>query len=638
MTGPFPCPNPPSPCETSPNPVTGFSSEAADSTTFIGLAWNGNPPPLNKPFNLVPCEAIAESQVSQADADRIAQNAAVACSSPCTQPFQNTAQTASGQCPDGSAYSLTIPAGQYTAANQVLADRLAFTAAAQTLRGHSICLGSLAPSTVCRGEFYFGQISVVTTDGPAITQLVAGELPEGLSLQLEADRVVIQGTAAAFGTAAFTLISTSAVGVVTSKTYSVSVAGIVTSSPLSDGTQGDAYTTQLQAVIPPGATSVWSVVSGALPDGLVLDGVTGDISGTPAGTGTSNFTIAVTTSGNSCSKEFSLHIASSGPPPVACIADTGLTFNVEPGGTPDSIIVNTKTAAVRRMVVIDSSTGKAIFINTATNAVIASPAIGAQAVTGVAGSMGDLFCFATSVQRFYIVVFGGGVFSIDILDQNGTVTGNIPSGSYTFAQNLVYSPDQDKLYTIAFNGGSGTQHLLEIDPHTNAITNDVDTGSGAFGVVGYYKNNLIVTYPGSSMENYSLPGIAHTAGTGFFQADGEFDYDPDSNRIFVCQKNFADNPMVSINPATMAVDKTYSPVTNMDEKFFVKYNPVTKAIIACSLSGQITVIDPATQTIVCETATAVGGGSSGGFEIDYSSGEDYLFNADWVNNPIYVFD
>lgn len=94
MAGPFPCPNPPSTCDTNPNPVTGFSSEAQDSTTFIGIAWNGNPPPLNKPFNLVPCEAIAESQVSQADADRIAQNTAVVCASQCAGSFSNTAQTA----------------------------------------------------------------------------------------------------------------------------------------------------------------------------------------------------------------------------------------------------------------------------------------------------------------------------------------------------------------------------------------------------------------------------------------------------------------------------------------------------------------------------------------------------------------
>ncbi len=316
--GPFPCPYPPSPCETSPNPVTGFSSEAEDSTTFIGLAWNGTLPPLNKPFNLVPCEAIAESQVSQADADRLAQNAAVACASPCTQPFQNSAQTASDQCPDGSSYSLTIPAGQYTAENQVLADRLAFTAAVAALRGHSICLGSIAPISVCIGEFYFGQISVVSTDNPVVMEM-SGELPDGLSLRIESDRVVIEGTPTSFGTSTFAITATSSIGVVTSKTYQVTISGIVTGSPLPDGKTGESYAAQMQAVLLPGVTPAWSIISGALPDGLALDSATGVISGTPTSSGDSTFTVGVTAGGVTCEKQFTLHTASAAPPEVILV-------------------------------------------------------------------------------------------------------------------------------------------------------------------------------------------------------------------------------------------------------------------------------------------------------------------------------
>ena len=221
--GPFPCPNPPSPCDTNPNPVTAFSSEAVDSTTYIGLAWNGNPPPLNKPFNLVPCEAIAESQVSQSDADRIAQNASVLCAGSCTQPFQNSAQTVAGQCADGNTYSFTVPAGQYTAENQVLADRKALNAAVNALRGHSICLGDLTPASAQSGHFYMGIIPVTNSDFPASIVLFSGELLNGLTLALESDRAVVQGTPLAIGVETFTLQATSATGVVTQKTFTLFV-------------------------------------------------------------------------------------------------------------------------------------------------------------------------------------------------------------------------------------------------------------------------------------------------------------------------------------------------------------------------------------------------------------------------------
>lgn len=305
MDAPFPCPNPPSTCDVNSNPVTAFSSEAKDSTTFIGLAWNGTPPPLNKPFNLVPCEAIAESQVSQADADRLARNAAVACGSPCLQTFQNTAQTATGQCSDGSVYSLTIPAGQYSAENQVLADRLAFTAAVAGLRGHSVCLGSLAPVTACRGGFYFGQISAVTTDGP-VTMQVSGELPDGLSVTLESDRVVLQGTPTTFGTSMFSVTAKSAVGVVTSKTYQITIVGILTTSPLPDAFFGTAYSTAITFVNPSGLAVAWSVLSGSLPNGLTLNTTTGVISGIPTASGTFHFTIAATAGGATCTQAFTL--------------------------------------------------------------------------------------------------------------------------------------------------------------------------------------------------------------------------------------------------------------------------------------------------------------------------------------------
>jgi hypothetical protein len=66
---------------------------------------------------------------------------------------------------------------------------------------------------------------------------------------------------------------------------------ILTSSLVS-GTTGSTYSQTLQAS---GGTTpyIWSIVSGALPSGLSLNGSTGAISGTPTTAGTSNFTVQV---------------------------------------------------------------------------------------------------------------------------------------------------------------------------------------------------------------------------------------------------------------------------------------------------------------------------------------------------------
>jgi len=303
MSGPFPCDNTPSQCETNPNPQTSFSSESKDSTTFIGLTWNGKLPALNRPFNVFPCEAITQSQVSQEDADRLANNAVVSCSNPCAPTFSNSAQTASGTCNDGTSYFLTIPAGQYVAESQVQADRNAFTAASKAIIGHSICLGSLVPSGCCRNTFYFGIISILKTDPTVTVELVSGSLPAGLTMVMESDRVVIEGTPSEFGTSHFTLTASGSSGVFTTKTYSITIIGITTSGALSSGFLSTPYSAVIMA-----ASVDLFIQSGSLPPGLSLNPSTGIISGTPTASGNYTFTVAQTSGGITCQSICSINI------------------------------------------------------------------------------------------------------------------------------------------------------------------------------------------------------------------------------------------------------------------------------------------------------------------------------------------
>ncbi len=85
-----------------------------------------------------------------------------------------------------------------------------------------------------------------------------------------------------------------------------------TSLPDGDGTVGTPYSQALNATggTPPYS---WSVISGSLPAGLVLDEMSGEISGTPSEMGTANFTVQVTgDAANAATQSLSLTILDAG--------------------------------------------------------------------------------------------------------------------------------------------------------------------------------------------------------------------------------------------------------------------------------------------------------------------------------------
>jgi hypothetical protein len=128
--------------------------------------------------------------------------------------------------------------------------------------------------------------------------VIAGSLPAGLSLNSSTGE--ISGTPTAYGTSNFTVEVTDSQGSPDSDTQALSIYVapedlVITTTSLPDGTEGVAYSETLAAT--GGVTPyTWAVISGSLPAGLSLNSGTGEISGTPTSSGTSNFTVEVTDS------------------------------------------------------------------------------------------------------------------------------------------------------------------------------------------------------------------------------------------------------------------------------------------------------------------------------------------------------
>jgi hypothetical protein len=150
-------------------------------------------------------------------------------------------------------------------------------------------IGTYQPAYV--GQSYFQSISAVGGSFPYTWTISSGSLPPGLSF----GGGQIFGTPTQLGTYNFVVQvkdSTSPPYVVTAPVvFSVTPVPLsVLGSPASPAPVNVIYHSQIPATggTPPYS---WSISSGQLPPGLVLDSATGDLDGTPTQTGTYNFVV-----------------------------------------------------------------------------------------------------------------------------------------------------------------------------------------------------------------------------------------------------------------------------------------------------------------------------------------------------------
>jgi hypothetical protein len=176
---------------------------------------------------------------------------------------------------------------------------------------------------------------------------------------------VISGTPTATGTINFTVQVTDSASSVAIKALSITVVGppSVTTASLANASQNTPYNAAVAAT---GGTPsyTWSITVGSLPTGLTLNVNTGAITGTPTGTGTSNFTVQVSDA-NAQTGIKALSVTVLVPPTITtasfptaeenvayntAVAATGgtpaYTWSITVGSLPAGLTLNVNTGAI----------------------------------------------------------------------------------------------------------------------------------------------------------------------------------------------------------------------------------------------------------------------------------------------------
>jgi hypothetical protein len=173
------------------------------------------------------------------------------------------------------------------------------------------------------GDPYSANISATGGSAPYSWSIVAGALPGGLSLGTSTtDTVAISGTPSAAGSFNFTVRVEEAGSAFDEQQLTLVIDALpatvsIDTASLPGGTVGQSYSATVDAS-GGGSPYSWSIVSGALPDGLTLGASTGSsvaISGTPTQTGQSTFTLRVQEAGGaSDERQYTITVADAPAP------------------------------------------------------------------------------------------------------------------------------------------------------------------------------------------------------------------------------------------------------------------------------------------------------------------------------------
>ena len=220
------------------------------------------------------------------------------------------------------------------------------TSSSLALVVNSATAPTITTSTLAVGQAQVPYGAVIAATGgtsPYTFSVSSGTLPAGLTIA--GSTGLISGTPTASGTVVVTFMVTDSVGGHSTATLALTISAAatptITTSSLPVGQQQIAYSTVILAS--GGQTPyTFAVNAGSLPTGLAISASTGLISGTPTGSGTSNFSVQVTDHvGSQTAANFSLTLNAAPIPSITTsslnngqVGTSYTAFIVASGGTP----------------------------------------------------------------------------------------------------------------------------------------------------------------------------------------------------------------------------------------------------------------------------------------------------------------
>ena len=347
------------------------------------------------------------------------------------------------------------------------------------------------------GVFYDSTPAVTGGTGPFTWSVSGGSLPAGVVLDVSTGEVL--GTPTVAGTYNFNLVATDSLGGTATQPESVVIAAdpSITSPALPNGELGVSYDTTPTVVDGTGPFS-WSVTGGSLPDGLTLDASTGEVSGTPTGSGTSSFTLVATDASD---------VQATQPESITVSADPTITSSVLPNGEVGVAYDTTPVAAGGTAPATWSVSGgtlpDGLNLDTSTGEVSGTPTTaGTFAFTLVATDTDEVQ--ATQSE------------SIVIAAEPSITSSALPNGelgaSYDTTPTVV---DGTGPFTWSVSGGSLPDGLV-----LNASTGEV---TGTPTVAGTYSFNLVATdsLGGTATQSESVVVAADPSITSSALSNGE---------------------------------------------------------------------------------------------------------------------